>query len=218
MLKEIKILTIFPKFFDQFSEYGVVGKAIKSKKINFETFDIRTHGVGNNNSVDDSPYGGGAGMVMRPEPFVHSVDELKKSSKYSPYVLMTSPKGNKLNEKKVLDLIKKESIYILCGRYEGVDERVNELVVDEEISVGDYIVSGGEVPAMIISDTLIRKLPKVLGSSESVLDETFSVQNKLKNKSPVYTRPEEFMGINVPKILLSGDHSKIEEWKKNNRF
>ncbi len=218
MLKEIKILTIFPNFFDQFIEYGVVGKAIKSKKINFETFDIRAHGVGKKNSVDDTPYGGGAGMVMRPEPFINSIKELNKNSKYKPYILMTSPKGNKLNEKTVLNLIKKESIYILCGRYEGVDERVNKLVVDEEISVGDYIVSGGEGPAMIISDALIRKLPSVVGSSESLENETFSIKNKLKNNSPAYTKPEEFMGLKVPKILLSGDHSKIEEWKKNNRF
>ena len=218
MLKEIKILTIFPKFFDQFSQYGVVGKAIREQKISFDAFDIRSHGIGNNNSVDDSPYGGGAGMVMRPEPFINSVNELKQNSKYNPYVLLTSPKGNKLNEKKVLNLIKKESIYILCGRYEGVDERVNKLVVDEEISVGDYIVSGGEAPAMIISDALIRKLPSVLGSPESIKNETFSTKNKLKNNSPVYTRPEEFMGIRVPEVLLSGDHSKIEEWKKNNRF
>ena len=218
MLKEIKILTIFPNFFDQFTEYGIVGKAIKSKKINFETFDIRTHGIGKNNNVDDAPYGGGAGMVMRPEPFINSVKELKKNSKYNPYILMTSPKGDKLNEKKVLNLVKKESIYILCGRYEGVDERVSKLVVDEEISVGDYIVSGGEGPALIISDALIRKLPSVVGSSESLENETFSVKNKLKNNSPVYTRPEEYMGFKVPKVLLSGDHSKIEEWRKNNRF
>ena len=218
MLKEIKILTIFPSFFDQFTEYGVVGKAIKSKKINFETFDIRTHGIGKNNNVDDTPYGGGAGMVMRPEPFINSVKELKKNSKYNPYILMTSPKGKKLNEKKVLNLVKKESIYILCGRYEGVDERVSKLVVDEEISVGDYIVSGGEGPALIISDALIRKLPSVVGSSESLENETFSTKNKLKNNSPVYTRPEEYMGFKVPKVLLSGDHSKIEEWRKNNRF
>ena len=131
---------------------------------------------------------------------------------------MTSPKGKKLNEKKVLNLVKKESIYILCGRYEGVDERVSKLVVDEEISVGDYIVSGGEGPAMIISDALIRKLPSVVGSSESLENETFSTKNKLKNNSPVYTRPEEYMGFKVPKVLLSGDHSKIEEWRKNNRF
>ena len=218
MLKEIKILTIFPKFFDQFSEYGVVGKAIKSKKINFGTFDIRAHGIGKSKSVDDSPDGGGAGMVMRPEPFINSVNELKKNSKYKPYILMTTPKGKKLNEKKVFNLLKKECIYILCGRYEGVDERVTKLVVDEEISVGDYIVSGGEVPAMIISDALIRKLPSVLGSPESTQNETFSLKNNLKNNFPVYTRPEEFMSIKVPKILLSGDHSKIEEWKKNNRF
>ena len=121
-----------------------------------------------------------------------------------------------LNER--LNLIKKESIYILCGRSEGVDERVNKLVVDEEISVGDYIVSGGEAPAMIISDALIRKLPSVLGSPESIENETFSTKNKLKNNSPVYTRPEEFMAARVPEVLLSGDHSKIEEWKKNNRF
>ena len=218
MLKKIKVLTIFPKFFDQFSEYGVVGKAIKSKKIDFSTFDIRKHGVGNNSSVDETPYGGGPGMVMRPEPFINSVNELKKTDHLTPYVIMTSPKGNNLDEKKVLELSKKESIYILCGRYEGVDQRVSELVVDEEISIGNFIVSGGEVPAMIISDSIIRKIPGILGSSESNKNETFSIKNDYSNKEPVYTKPRIFMGIQVPEILLSGDHSKIDEWKKNNRF
>ena len=218
MLKEIKVLTIFPNFFEQFIKYGVVGKAIKSKKVNFEAFDIRTYGIGNNKSVDDSPYGGGSGMVMRPEPFVKSVQELSKNDKHEPYVILTSPKGNKFDEKKVIDLSKKDCLYILCGRYEGVDERVSKLVVDEEISVGDYIVSGGEVPAMVISDALIRKIPNVLGSFESIQNETFSLENKVMKKEPVYTRPKEFMGFNVPDVLLSGDHSKIEEWKKDNRF
>ena len=157
-------------------------------------------------------------MVMRPEPFINSVNELKKTDNYSPYVIMTSPKGNNLDEKKVLELSKKESIYILCGRYEGVDQRVNELVVDEEISVGNFIVSGGEVPAMIISDSIIRKIPGILGSSKSNKNETFSIKNDYSNKEPVYTKPRVFMGIEVPKILLSGDHSKIDEWKKNNRI
>ena len=125
---------------------------------------------------------------------------------------------NKFDEKKVIDLSKKDCLYILCGRYEGVDERVSKLVVDEEISVGDYIVSGGEVPAMVISDALIRKIPNVLGSFESIQNETFSLENKVIKKEPVYTRPKEFMGFNVPNVLLSGDHSKIEEWKKDNRF
>ena len=218
MVKKIKILTIFPKFFDKFSEYGVVGKAIKSNKIDFSTYDIRCHGVGNNKSVDDTPYGGGAGMVMRPEPFINSVIELKKSDKYTPYVILTSPKGNKLNEKKVLELSKKDCLYILCGRYEGVDQRVIDLIVDEEISVGNYIVSGGEVPAMLISDSIIRKIPKVLGSSDSIKNETFSINNEYSNKEPVYTKPREFMGIKVPDVLLSGDHSKIDKWKKDNRF
>tara|TARA_B100000902_G_scaffold397312_1_gene460699 strand:- start:205 stop:861 length:657 start_codon:yes stop_codon:yes gene_type:complete len=218
MLKEIKVLTIFPNFFEQFLEYGVIGKAIKSKKVNFETFDIRTYGIGNNKSVDDSPYGGGSGMVMRPEPFVNSVYELSKNDKHKPYVVLTSPKGNKLDEKKVIELSNRDCLYILCGRYEGVDERVSQLVVDEEISVGDYIVSGGEVPAMIISDALIRKIPTVLGSSESIQNETFSLKSKSIKKEPVYTRPKEFMGIDVPNVLLSGDHSKINKWKKDNRF
>ena len=218
MLKKIRILTIFPKFFDQFSEYGVVGKAIKSKKIDFSAYDIRNHGIGNNKSVDDTPYGGGPGMVMRPEPFIDSVNKLKKSDQYLPHVILTSPNGTNLNEKKVIELSKKKSIYILCGRYEGVDQRVNELVVDEEISVGNFIVSGGEVPAMIISDSIIRKIPGILGSSESNKNETFSVDNYRKHKEPVYTKPRIFMGIEVPDVLLSGDHAKVKEWKKNNRF
>ena len=198
-----------PKFFDQFSEYGVVGKAIKSKKIDFSTFDIRAHGIGNNKSVDDTPYGGGPGMVMRPEPFINSVLELKENDQYTPYVIMTSPNGNNFDEKKVIELSKKESVYILCGRYEGVDQRVNDLVVDEEISVGSFIVSGGEVPAMIISDSIIRKIPGILGSSESNKNETFSIDNDYSKKEPVYTKPRLFMGAEVPNVLLSGDHSKI---------
>ena len=218
MLKKIRVLTIFPKFFDQFSEYGVVGKAIKSKKIDFSTFDIRAHGIGNNKSVDDTPYGGGPGMVMRPEPFINSVLELKENDQYTPYVIMTSPNGNNFDEKKVIELSKKESVYILCGRYEGVDQRVNDLVVDEEVSVGNFIVSGGEVPAMIISDSIIRKIPGILGSSESNKNETFSIDNDFSKKEPVYTKPRLFMGAEVPNVLLSGDHSKIDQWKKDNRF
>ena len=132
--------------------------------------------------------------------------------------LLINDKSQNVDEKKVIELSKKESVYILCGRYEGVDQRVNDLVVDEEISVGSFIVSGGEVPAMIISDSIIRKIPGILGSSESNKNETFSIDNDYSKKEPVYTKPRLFMGAEVPNVLLSGDHSKIDQWKKDNRF
>lgn len=217
LLDILRIITIFPNLFDSFSNIGVVGKAIQSKKVSLSVHDLRNFGVGKHMSVDDTQYGGGPGMVMRPEPFYDTVEFLKKFHNEKPYVILTGPKGNTLNSKKINQLGKKKCIYILCGRYEGVDQRVQDLVVDEEISIGSYILSGGEIPAMVIADSLIRKIPNVLGSSESTLNETFSENILGKKKEPVYTKPRIFKGLAVPEVLLEGNHKKIDDWRKKMR-
>jgi len=213
----LRIITIFPNLFDSFSNIGVVGKAIQANKVSFGVQDLRDFGIGKHMSVDDTQYGGGPGMVMRPEPFYDAVEFLKNTHKEKPYIILTSPKGNILDSKKIKQLSKKKCIYILCGRYEGVDQRVQELIIDEEISVGNYILSGGEIPAMVIADSLIRKVPGVLGSSESMLNETFSENIFGKKKEPVYTKPRAFKGLSVPEVLLEGNHKKIEDWRKKMR-
>lgn len=217
MLNILRIITIFPDLFDSFSNIGVVGKAIQANKVSFSVQDLRKFGIGKHMSVDDTQYGGGPGMVMRPEPFYDAVEFLKNTHKEKPYIILTSPKGNSLDSKKIKQLSKKKCIYILCGRYEGVDQRVQELIIDEEISVGNYILSGGEIPAMVIADSLIRKVPDVLGSSESMLNETFSENIFGKKKEPVYTKPRNFKGLSVPEVLLEGNHKKIEDWRKKMR-
>lgn len=217
MLNILRIITIFPELFDSFSNIGVVGKAIQANKVSFGVQDLRDFGIGKHMSVDDTQYGGGPGMVMRPEPFYDAVEFLKNTHKEKPYIILTSPKGNILDSKKIKQLSKKKCIYILCGRYEGVDQRVQELIIDEEISVGNYILSGGEIPAMVIADSLIRKVPGVLGSSESMLNETFSENIFGKKKEPVYTKPRAFKGLSVPEVLLEGNHKKIEDWRKKMR-
>ncbi|MBO83031.1 MAG: tRNA (guanosine(37)-N1)-methyltransferase TrmD [Actinobacteria bacterium] len=213
MLDSLRILTIFPEMFDQFQEFGVVGKAIRTKKIQFSVHDLRDFGVGKHKDVDDSPYGGGPGMVMRPEPFYDLIESLKYSYDEVPYVVLTSPRGKLLNQKMIENLSEKKCIYLLCGRYEGVDQRVSDLLVDEELSLGNYILSGGEVPAMVISDCLIRQIPGTLGSSASLKSESFSDQLNGKKKEPVYTKPRQFLGQEIPKILLSGNHEKISKWR-----
>ena len=156
-------------------------------------------------------------MVMKPEPFFNTVENLKKDYEESPYILLTSPRGKVIDNNKILDLKKHETIYILCGRYEGVDQRVSDILADEDISIGNYILSGGEIPAMAISDCLIRNIPGTLGSAESLTAESFSPNIKGKLKEPVYTKPRDFLGHMVPEILLSGDHKKIIEWRKKMR-
>ena len=215
---QAQLFTLYPEVFPGPLNKGLYGKAWAKNLWSLNVINIRDAAKDKHKTVDDTPYGGGPGMVMRPEPFINSVIELKENDQYTPYVIMTSPNGNNFDEKKVIELSKKESVYILCGRYEGVDQRVNDLVVDEEVSVGNFIVSGGEVPAMIISDSIIRKIPGILGSSESNKNETFSIDNDFSKKEPVYTKPRLFMGAEVPNVLLSGDHSKIDQWKKDNRF
>ena len=206
----INILTIFPEIFEVLNS-GVLSKAIKNKFISFDALDIRKNASNKHNHIDSKPYGGGEGMVMSAEPIVKTLKQIdqKKLGK----VLFMSPQGERLNQNKVISLSKLKNITIICGRYEGIDQRVIDKYVDEEISVGDFVLSGGEYAAICLIDAISRHIPGTLGNKDSYLKDTFS--NGLL-KGDVYTKPENFDSMQVPEVLLSGNHKKIEQWKKEN--
>ena len=205
----INVLTIFPKIFDILNS-GVVSRAIKSKTLSINTKDIRKNAVNKHNQVDARPYGGGEGMVMMAEPIIKSLSQINKNKIGK--VIYLSPQGKKLNQRKIVSLSKLKNITLICGRYEGIDQRVIDKYVDEEISVGDFVMSGGEYPAICLIDAIARNLPGTVGNEDSVKNDSFF--NGLL-KGPAYTRPEIFEDDQVPDVLLSGNHSRISEWKAN---
>ncbi|MEO2065564.1 MAG: tRNA (guanosine(37)-N1)-methyltransferase TrmD [Desulfurobacteriaceae bacterium] len=206
----IDVLTVLPGLFDCFLKEGVIGKAISSGKVEVKVHNIRDFTTDKHRVVDDVPYGGGPGMVLKPEPIFRAYDELTKEGE-KPYVLLTEPWGEKFNQEMAVELSKKPRLMIICGRYEGVDERVKSLV-DREVSIGDYVLTGGELPAMVIMDAVLRLIPGVLGNLESLRADSFSDRGLLGY--PNYTRPAEFRGMKVPEVLLSGHHKRIESWRK----
>ncbi len=204
----ITIVTIFPDMVEVVKKYGVVAKAVENGLVDIRVVNLRDYTTDRHRTVDDYPYGGGTGMVMKPEPFFRFYESyVERYGK--PYVILTSPQGRTFNYEIAEELSKKDNIVILCGRYEGIDERVME-IVDDEISIGDYILTGGELPAMVITDAVVRLVPGVV-EKESVERESFH-QGLLDH--PVYTRPYEFRGKRVPDVLLSGDHERIEIWRR----
>ena len=203
----INILTIFPEIFDILKS-GVVTKPIKNKLLNIDLLDIRHNSVNKHNHVDSKPYGGGEGMVMMAEPIVQTLKQIKTKNRGR--VIFMSPQGKKLNQKKIISLSKLKNITIICGRYEGIDQRIIDKYVDEEISVGDFILSGGEYAAICLVDAISRYIPGTLGNKDSYLKDTFS--NGLL-KGDVFTKPEIFESMKVPDVLLSGNHKKIETWR-----
>jgi tRNA (guanine37-N1)-methyltransferase len=209
----IDIITIFPKLFDAFIDESMVGIAIRSGQLCVEVHDLRHWATDPHRSVDDSPYGGGAGMVMKPEPLVAAVEALAgpKGPDRSARVIALSPQGVQLRQSRLVDLAEEERLVLVCGRYEGMDQRVIEVAIDEEISIGDYVLSGGEVPAMAVIEGISRFLPGVLGNPESLNNESF--QGPVL-EGPQYTRPAEFRGQAVPPVLLSGDHGAIARWRE----
>ena len=204
------VLTIFPEIFDIF-ESGVISKALANKNFSLNCLNIRDHAINKHGQIDAKPYGGGEGMVMMAEPLKKSLDDIPK--KELGHVIYLSPQGSKLNQSKVITLSKMESLTLICGRYEGVDQRFIDKYVDEEISIGDFILSGGEYAAICLIDSIVRNIPGTIGNKESVTNDTFS--NGLL-KGSVYTRPENFEDLEVPEVLLSGNHEKIEDWKMTN--
>ena len=202
------IITLFPEMFSAIKEEGVIARAIKKSLISINTWQLREFSSNNYRNVDEKPYGGGAGMVLQVKPIRDCISKIKQSSP-STKVIYLSPQGKKLDQNLVEELATFESITMLCGRYAGVDERVIENDIDIEISIGDYVISGGELSAMVVIDAISRRLPGVLGNEVSLKD---SFTGNLLD-CPHYTRPEVINGQTVPKVLLSGDQAKIDAWR-----
>ena len=208
----INILTIFPEIFNVLQS-GVVSKPIKNKLLSIQALDIRKNSVNKHNHIDSKPYGGGEGMVMMAEPIVKTLKEIDKKKRGR--VIFMSPQGKRLNQQKIISLSKLKNITLICGRYEGIDQRIIDKYVDEEISIGDFILSGGEYAAICLVDAISRFLPGTLGNKDSYLNDTFS--NGLL-KGDVFTKPEIFESMKVPDVLLSGNHKKIETWRSEISF
>lgn len=203
---QFDVLTLFPEMFEPIKQ-SILGKAIEKEKIKLKLVNIRDFSKDKHKKVDDTPYGGGAGMVMKPDVVY---DAYKSVYEENAKVIYLSPQGKTLNQKKVEELSKEKHLILLCGHYEGIDQRVIDKIVDEEISIGDYVLTGGEIPAMVLIDTVSRYIDGVL-NQESIKEESFS-QGLLEY--PQYTRPEVFEGEKVPEILLSGHHENIEKWRQ----
>jgi tRNA (guanine37-N1)-methyltransferase len=204
------ILTIFPEFFESPFSFGILKKAQEKGLLDIQTHDIREHTEDKHKTVDDTPYGGGGGMLMKIAPLASAIEDIKSTSRKS-LVVLTTPDGEKFSDKMARELAKYEQIIIVCGRYEGVDERIRELYVDREISIGDYVLSGGENAASVIVESVSRFIPGVLGNALSPENDSF---NQGLLEYPQYTRPEEFKESKVPDVLLSGNHGEIDEWRR----
>ena len=205
----INIITLFPEIFDSL-KYGLLGQALDRGDIKVSIFNLRDHQINKHGQVDDKPYGGGEGMVLMAEPLEDAIKKISKDNIGK--VINLSPQGTLLSQQKAKELSTLKNITILCGRYEGIDERLISQYVDEEISIGDYILSGGEFAALTLVDTLSRFIPGVIGNKKSVEQDSLS-QGLLKG--PVFTRPETFNSYDVPEVLMSGDHNRIKEWRDN---
>ncbi|XBC42144.1 MAG: tRNA (guanosine(37)-N1)-methyltransferase TrmD [Buchnera aphidicola (Meitanaphis elongallis)] len=211
MSLHIGIISIFPEMFCTITNYGITRKAIQKGIMKLDIINPRDHTNNKHRNIDDRPYGGGSGMLMTAEPLKSAIEYTKSILKHNTKVFYLSPKGSKLNQKKIITLSKMQHIILLCGRYKGIDERlIHSKIIDEEISIGDYILSGGELPAMVLIDTLCRLIPGSLGRQQSKKDDSF--YHGLLD-CPHYTRPKIFNNIKVPKILLSGNHQKIKIWR-----
>ncbi|HMI77026.1 MAG TPA: tRNA (guanosine(37)-N1)-methyltransferase TrmD [Buchnera sp. (in: enterobacteria)] len=206
----INIISIFPEMFVAITNYGIISQAIKKRLIKINIWNPRNYTYNQHHKVDDRPYGGGPGMLMKAEPLITTIKKIKKLVKKNTKVIYLSPQGKKINQRIVMQLAKTSNLILICGRYKGIDERVIDSEIDEEWSIGDYIVSGGELPAMILIDALSRIIPGVLGSYQSLQEDSFS--NGLLD-CPQYTRPLLIKNMFVPPILLSGNHEKIKKWK-----
>jgi tRNA (guanine37-N1)-methyltransferase len=204
----VDVVTIFPDLFELPLQTSLLGRAVAAGLLAVRVHDLRAHGVGRHRAVDDEPYGGGAGMVMRPEPIFAAVEAVAGERAH---VVLLGPRGARLDQAMVARLARLEHLVLVCGRYEGVDERVTEHLADEEISIGDYVLAGGELPALVLIEAVSRLLPGVLGNSSSL---DFESHSGAGLEHPQYTRPAEFRGWRVPDVLLSGDHRAVERYRR----
>jgi tRNA (guanine37-N1)-methyltransferase len=210
-MMQIDILTLFPEMFTGVLGQSILQKAAEKSAVNYNVVNFREFADNKHSTVDDYPYGGGAGMVLKPQPIFDAVTALKEKAKSTnPRVILLCPQGERYEQRKAEELAKEEHLIFICGHYEGYDERIREHVVTDEISIGDYVLTGGELGAMVIVDSVVRLLPEVLGNQESHMKDSFST-GLLEH--PHYTRPADFRGLKVPEVLLSGNHKLIEEWR-----
>jgi len=210
----IDVLTIFPKMFDAVLGESIVKRALEKGVVDINVVDLRDFTKDKHKKVDDKPFGGGPGMVMNAEPFFEAVNCIRRKTKdrrLKTRTVLLSPKGVTFNQKLAKKMSKYEHMILLCGHYEGIDERVREYLIDDEISIGDFVMTGGELAAMVVIDSVVRLLPGTLGNEDSHCEESFS-KNLLEY--PQYTRPADYKDMKVPEVLLSGDHKKIKEWRK----
>jgi len=207
------ILTLFPEMFPGYLSQSLLNKAIQKGIVDVQIHDLRDWTEGPHRKVDDRPYGGGPGMIIMVEPVVKAVEAIQRMDDTEARVVMTTPQGQRLNQRLVENLATTERFILLCGRYEGFDQRVVDVLKPLEISIGDYVLNGGEVASMVMVDTLVRMVPGVLGHAESSIQDSFSRGNRLL-EYPQYTRPRDFRGLEVPEILLSGNHPEIEKWRR----
>ncbi|AXI26988.1 MULTISPECIES: tRNA (guanosine(37)-N1)-methyltransferase TrmD [Gemella] len=205
---KIDILTLFPDMFDSLN-HSILGKAREKNLVNINTVDYRKFSGNKHNQVDDYPFGGGQGMVLKPEPIFNAVESLRKHSKTR--IILLCPQGERFNQKKAEELSKEDHLIFICGHYEGYDERIREYLVTDELSIGDFILTGGEFAAMAMIDSIVRLVPNVLGKEESHKDDSFSTGLL---EYPQYTRPKDYKGMSVPGILTSGHHKNIEIYRK----
>lgn len=213
----IDVLTIFPEFFDTVFDFGIIRRARQADLVEINVHDIREYAGDKHKMVDDRPFGGGDGMVLKPEPIFAAIENFVGTSERDTYangtrVVLLTPQGKPFKQSLAKSFADEANhVVLICGRYEGVDERVNEALVTDEISIGDYVLSGGEAAAVVVVDSIVRLLPDALGSETSAENESFS-QSMLD--CPVYTRPAEFRGMSVPQVLLDGHHAEIENWRR----
>lgn len=211
----IDIITLFPSMFRGPFDESIIKRARKKGILEINLHNLRDFTGDRHRTVDDLPYGGGAGMVMKPEPLFRAVEKVKEERRSSWKVILLSPQGQPFAQEKAKELAQEEGLIFICGHYEGVDERVREHLIDEELSLGDFVLTGGELAAMVIVDAIARMLPEVLGCKDSIREDSF-YQTLLDY--PHYTRPAEFRGWKVPGVLISGNHQKIREWRKKKKL
>ncbi len=227
---KIDILTLFPKMFESPFAESIINRAIKNKIINLKIHNLRDWAIDKYGSVDDKPFGGDVGMLIRPEPVYKALNEIfnfqfsifnkEKRKETKTRIILMSARGKRFDQKKAEELAKIDNLILIAGHYEGFDQRISDFMVDEEISIGDYVLTGGELPSMVIIDAVTRLIPGVLGKDESSQIESFSqrlIDNQMVRtiEYPQYTRPQEFMGYKVPEVLISGDPKKIKKWQED---
>lgn len=204
------VVTIFPAMFESVFTHGVVGRALERGTIQLAAHDLRDYTHDRHRQVDDVPFGGGPGMVMKPEPVIEAVESIRRHNRGP--VIITEPWGERLDQKLAADLAREPGLIIVCGRYEGVDDRVRSALGAREVSVGDYVLSGGEIPAMVLIDATARLIPGVVGDPGSLAQDSFHVEGM--SGWPQFTRPAEYRGMKVPDVLLSGDHARVAQWRR----